>query len=244
MSVTQRFRSLATVMIVTIAGMSTAFAQLEQKPADEYIAAMDKPDRVLKIDEVVAKLALKPGDMVADVGSGSGVYTIPFAKAVAPNGIVYAVDIDQKMIDFVLKRAKEAGLTNVKGVLGEYDDPKLPENPEAFGRLLAGPPASLGRTERLQYLTSGPLAEGLPPNHVALSATAEVDVPSGAYDLQVISDEGVRVWVDDRLVVDRWAPHESIVDRAPITRGKHKLRVEYYDLAGFAELKVDVVRRR
>jgi nitrous oxidase accessory protein NosD len=121
--------------------------------------------------------------------------------------------------------------------------PRLPENPEAFGRFLAEPPASLGRTERLHYLTSRALAEGLPNNHVALSATTEVDVPAGAYNLQVISDEGVRVWVDDRLVVDRWAPHESAVDRAPIARGRHKLRVEYYELSGFAELRVDVVKR-
>lgn len=123
-------------------------------------------------------------------------------------------------------------------------DPKLPEKPEAFGHLLAETPASLGRTERLQFLTARSLADGLPPNFVALSATADVDVPAGAFDLQVISDEGVRVWVDDKLVVDRWMPHESAVDRAPIARGKHKLRVEYYDLAGFAELRVDVVKRR
>jgi ubiquinone/menaquinone biosynthesis C-methylase UbiE len=48
------------------------------------------------------------------------------AKAIAPNGILYAVDIDQKMLDFVAKKAKEAGLTNVVPVLGEYDDAKLP----------------------------------------------------------------------------------------------------------------------
>ncbi len=49
--------------------MTAAFAfQLAQQPAEKYIAAMDRPDRVLKIDEVLAKLALKPGDIVADVG--------------------------------------------------------------------------------------------------------------------------------------------------------------------------------
>lgn len=108
-------------------GFTGAFAwQLAQAPADKYIAAMDRADRDLKVDEVIAKLELKPGDIVADIGSGSGSFSIPMAKAIAPNGVLYAVDIDQAMLDHVAKRAEEAGVTNLRTVLGEYDDPKLP----------------------------------------------------------------------------------------------------------------------
>jgi ubiquinone/menaquinone biosynthesis C-methylase UbiE len=107
-------------------GLTSAFAQLAQRPADEYIAAMDKPDRILKINEVIEKLNLKPGDIVADIGAGSGAFSIPMAKAIAPNGILYAVDIDQKMLDYVAERAKKEGVANLRTVLGEYDDPKLP----------------------------------------------------------------------------------------------------------------------
>jgi len=88
-----------------ILGSGLASAQLAQQPADKYIAAMDRPDRTLKIDEVIEKLRLKPGDIVADIGSGSGVFSIPMAKAIAPNGTLYAVDIDQKMLDYVVARA-------------------------------------------------------------------------------------------------------------------------------------------
>lgn len=108
------------------AGLTSALAQLQQMPADKYIKAMDRPDRVLKIDEVIAKLDLKPGNIVADIGSGSGTFSIPMAKAIAPNGILYAVDIDQAMLDHVAERAKKEGVTNLKTVLGQYDDPKLP----------------------------------------------------------------------------------------------------------------------
>ena len=89
---------------------------------------MDKDSRLptLKVDEVIAKLGLKPGDIVADIGSGSGAFSIPFAKAVAPNGIVYAVDIDQEMLNYVAEQAKKEGVTNLRTVLGEYNDPKLP----------------------------------------------------------------------------------------------------------------------
>jgi ubiquinone/menaquinone biosynthesis C-methylase UbiE len=117
---------LFAVKVLLGAGLTTAYGQLAQAPADRYIAAMDRPDRVLKIDEVIQKLRLKPGDIVADIGSGSGVYSIPMAKAIAPNGILYAVDIDQKMLDYVAERAKKEGVTNLRTVLGEYDDPKLP----------------------------------------------------------------------------------------------------------------------
>ncbi len=110
-------------------GLTNASAiQLEQRPAEDYIARMDRPERVakLKVDEVIAKLKLKPGDVVADIGSGSGAFSIPMARAIGPNGTLYAVDIDQAMIDFVGDRAKKEGLGNVRKVLGEYDDPKLP----------------------------------------------------------------------------------------------------------------------
>ena len=120
-------RHVGVLCILLGSSFSCAFAwQLAQSPAEKYIAAMDDPHRVLKVDEVIAKLGLKPGDIVADIGSGSGSFSIPMAKAIAPNGILYAVDIDQAMLDHVAGLAKTAGVVNLRTILGEYDDPKLP----------------------------------------------------------------------------------------------------------------------
>jgi precorrin-6B methylase 2 len=130
MTIQRKFQVLGFVFlwVFGIGLTDTAAFQLQQRPAKEYIERMDRPGRVagLKIDEVVEKLQLKPGDIVADVGSGSGAFSIPMARAVGPTGTLYAVDIDQEMIDFVGDRAEKAGLKNVRKVLGEYDDPKLP----------------------------------------------------------------------------------------------------------------------
>jgi ubiquinone/menaquinone biosynthesis C-methylase UbiE len=115
----------AILILAGVAAMN-ALAQLEQLPADKYIQRMDDPSRDLKVSEVIAKLRLKPGDIVADIGSGSGAFSIPMAKAIAPNGILYAVDIDQKMLGFVEERAHKNGVTNLRTVLGANDDPKLP----------------------------------------------------------------------------------------------------------------------
>jgi len=120
-------RHVGVLSILLASSFSCAFAwQLAQSPAEKYIAAMDDPHRVLKVDEVIAKLGLKPGDIVADIGSGSGSFSIPMAKAIAPGGVLYAVDIDQAMLDHVAGVAKAAGVDNLRTILGEYDDPKLP----------------------------------------------------------------------------------------------------------------------
>ena len=120
-------RNVGVLCVLLGSGAAGAFAwQLAQAPAEKYIAAMDNPHRVLKVDEVIAKLGLKPGDIVADIGSGSGLFSIPMAKVIAPKGMLYAVDIDKAMLDHVAEKAKEAGVANVQTVLGEYDDPKLP----------------------------------------------------------------------------------------------------------------------
>lgn len=73
------------------------------------------------------ELHLKPGMNVCDMGSGNGYHTIPMAKAVAPDGKAYAVDIQQPMLEMLEAAARQAEVTNIVSVLGAEDSPKLPE---------------------------------------------------------------------------------------------------------------------
>jgi ubiquinone/menaquinone biosynthesis C-methylase UbiE len=63
---------------------------------------------------------------VADIGAGTGLLSVPAAKAVGPRGRVYAVEIDAGFFPSIKKRADEAGVSNVETVLGTFTDPKLP----------------------------------------------------------------------------------------------------------------------
>ena len=72
------------------------------------------------------KLDLKPGMVLCDLGCGNGYWTLPMAKKVKENGAVYAVDIQQEMLQKLGARAERAGLKNIRPVLGKVDDPKLP----------------------------------------------------------------------------------------------------------------------
>ncbi len=76
---------------------------------------------------VVTALGLEPGDRVADLGAGGGYFTFRLADAVGPTGVVYAVDVDEGMIDYLTQRARDEGRTNVEVILGEYHDPLLPD---------------------------------------------------------------------------------------------------------------------
>lgn len=77
-------------------------------------------------DLLMAALKLKSGDAVADIGCGSGFYTRRLARAVSTNGIVYAVDIQQEMLDILTNKLTAEKILNVKPVLGTEADPKLP----------------------------------------------------------------------------------------------------------------------
>jgi ubiquinone/menaquinone biosynthesis C-methylase UbiE len=77
---------------------------------------------------VVACLKLKPGDVVADIGAGTGAFSIPFAKAVAPSGKVLAVNIWPGLLDYINEKARKENVTNLQTILAKLDDPKLPEN--------------------------------------------------------------------------------------------------------------------
>jgi len=116
------------VALLTVSAAPPAWAQLGSRPAEDWIARLERPERVagLKTAEVIEKLALKPGMTVADLGAGAGVFSWPLARAIAP-GALFAVEVDKAFIPHLEKRAKEQQLTNVRAVLGKYEDPLLPE---------------------------------------------------------------------------------------------------------------------
>ena len=79
-----------------------------------------------KPDEALKALKIKPGDAVADIGAGTGYYTRRLSKLVGDKGTVYAVDIQQEMLDLLTNKLAASHIKNVKPVLGELTDPKLP----------------------------------------------------------------------------------------------------------------------
>jgi ubiquinone/menaquinone biosynthesis C-methylase UbiE len=94
-----------------------------------YAASLDDParDAYQKPDEVVKALGLRPGEVVADVGAGTGYFAARFARAVGEAGRVYAVDVSPDMVRRLNRRLRDAGLRNVFSVLAEPDDPLLPD---------------------------------------------------------------------------------------------------------------------
>jgi ubiquinone/menaquinone biosynthesis C-methylase UbiE len=123
-------RALFLITLLALVGAVDASAQLGSRETKEWIQNLDRPERIagLKIDEVLAVLKLKPGDNVADIGSGTGAFSLPFAKAVAPSGKVYAVDIDPGLLDYIAQKAKKENVANIQTVKGEFSDPKLPNH--------------------------------------------------------------------------------------------------------------------
>lgn len=99
------------------------------RSADDYIKLLESERRQseLQVAKVIESLKVKPGQRIADIGSGSGLFTRPLAKQAGSKGVVYAVDIDPELIKYVEKTAAEQNLTNIKTIMGAEDDPKLPE---------------------------------------------------------------------------------------------------------------------
>jgi arsenite methyltransferase len=97
------------------------------RDAKAYIAMLEDPERdgYQKPDQVVKALALKPGATVADIGAGSGYFTVRLAEAVGETGRVLAVDISPDMVLHMNRRLRDVGIRNVQTVLSAPDDPLL-----------------------------------------------------------------------------------------------------------------------
>jgi arsenite methyltransferase len=125
-----RFKPAVAALVVLLAPL-----QAQQRPPspqqdpEGYAKFLEGAERVsrMQVPRVIETLGVKPGMKVADLGSGSGLFTRPIAKAAAPGGVVYAVDINEALLKIVDRSAKDQKIESIRTVLAATDDPKLPE---------------------------------------------------------------------------------------------------------------------
>jgi SAM-dependent methyltransferase len=103
----------------------------QRKTSEPYtgdLSVFDSPgrDERLQINRVMDILGITPGKGVADIGAGSGWFTVRAARRVGAGGLVYAVDINPKAIRYIGERAQKEQLRNVKTIVSKADDPLLP----------------------------------------------------------------------------------------------------------------------
>lgn len=94
-----------------------------------YMKALEDPrrDEYQKPHEVMHALGIKPGEIIADIGAGTGYFTFHLARHVGAKGKVYAVDVSPDMIRHINRRIRDGKTANVVTVLADNDDPLLPD---------------------------------------------------------------------------------------------------------------------
>jgi SAM-dependent methyltransferase len=126
---------LALLMTAGLAGAQTATpaqkGTTERPTSTPYsgdLSIFEYPDRdkKLQIDRVMDLLGITAGKNVADIGAGSGWFTVRAARRVGPTGTVLAEDINPGSVEYIGKRLVKEDLANVRTVLGAPDDPRLP----------------------------------------------------------------------------------------------------------------------
>jgi SAM-dependent methyltransferase len=137
-------RRLGLVLVLLLQFQCVAaLSQIAASPPPEHrktsepytgdLSIFDSPgrDERLQIGRVMDILGITPGKTVADIGAGSGWFTVRAAKRVGDTGTVYAVDINPEAIRYIGARAVKENLHNVKPILGQADNPLLPAKADA-----------------------------------------------------------------------------------------------------------------
>lgn len=164
---------------------------------------------------------------------GPGAITSPRGESIAPG----------RSYQFSYERLEPS--TNWSVAFYAWSDSTDPRTTaDAFRRIVGQAPVATQQTPRLDYLWYTPTIKSVPRSKFAAVATTTVTLAPGTYTLRAISDDAARVWIDGRLAIDDWTPHESAVDTAALDGGTHTLRVEYYQVDGWTELRVDFVHGR
>ncbi|MEE2905865.1 MAG: methyltransferase domain-containing protein [Gemmatimonadota bacterium] len=123
------------LVVVLLAGIwalvaGPVSAQLGGRPAEEWAITLESGRRLasLEIQEVVDRMNLEPGEVVADIGAGTGVFSVPMARAVGASGRVISVEVDPGFLPMILAKAALEDVNNISAVLGGFLDPRLPRD--------------------------------------------------------------------------------------------------------------------
>jgi predicted methyltransferase len=128
---------MAHLIVILSLLAAPVFGQSQKPPRSQQhgklfppqdLGLLETPDRDLwqPPDRIMDALGIAEASVVADVGAGSGWFTVRLARRVGPNGMVYAEDVQAEMLSAITRRVQRLGLTNVRPVRGEDDDPKFP----------------------------------------------------------------------------------------------------------------------
>lgn len=129
-----RFKKLTLLLLMAIfcaASVAQTPAPAQRPTSTPYTGDLSRFDNAgraerLQINRVMDTLGIVPGKSVADIGAGSGFFTVLAARRVGDKGTVYAEDINPEAIQYIDARLKKENLHNVKTVQGKPDDPSLP----------------------------------------------------------------------------------------------------------------------
>lgn len=167
---------------------------------------LERPEREAEESPSVAIRALKirRGQTVADIGAGSGYYTVRMARVVGPEGKVFATDIQPGMLDILARNVARAKLDNVVPVRSTPDDPKLPPDsldlallvdvyhelaaPQAFIRKLRASLKRTGRLVLLEYRKENPSVPIRPEHKMSVAEVRRELEPEGFILSAVLDD--------------------------------------------------------
>jgi predicted methyltransferase len=126
-----RSSKLAVLIVIATSSLAQTPAPAHRPTSTPYtgdLSIFDDPGRAdrLQINTIMDTLGIAPGKTVADIGAGSGFFTVLAARRVGDQGTVYAEDINPEAIRYIDARLKKDDLHNVKTVLGKPDNPLLP----------------------------------------------------------------------------------------------------------------------
>ncbi|MAE28016.1 MAG: class I SAM-dependent methyltransferase [Planctomycetota bacterium] len=190
---------------------------------ERYIKMLASEKRVaeLRVAETLAALKLAPDALVADVGCGPGVFTLPLAQA-CPRGVIFGVDVEPGQLDVLRAAIKDKDLANVVPVLASYHDPHLPpgrmdlilisdtwhhiENRPDYLRRLGEYLSPGGRLAFVEY-KPGDIPVGPPGKHKLAAGQREAELTAAGWE--PLESFDLHTWHD----FETWRPVSSKTSR-------------------------------
>lgn len=140
------------------------------------------------------------------------------------------------------ERAKQAVnlATHWKLTFHKWESAGAGKPPADWDAVKASAPVEIERADKLDYRWPGKPTKDVPADFFATVATTEVTVDAGEYEIRTVSDDGIRVTVDGKVVIEDWTwhPPKTHAAKLTLTRGKHAILVEHFEIDGFAQLSL------